>query len=51
MQNKVLMDKLLEKWLFRRQKSWKIHTNMSMKELSFQVELNWLKIIINADLC
>jgi len=42
---KVLMDKPLEKWLFRRQKSWKIHTNMSMKELSFQVELNWLRII------
>jgi hypothetical protein len=26
-----------------------IHTNMSMKELSFQVELNWLRIITNAD--
>jgi len=51
MQNKVLVVKPPEKGPFRRQNSWKIHTNMNMKELSFQVEMNWLKIITNADLC
>jgi hypothetical protein len=50
MQNKVLVDKHLEKWPFRRQKLWKIHTNMDMKELGFQAELNWLRIITSADL-
>jgi len=51
MQNKVLMDNPLEKWPFRREKSWKIHTNRSTKELRFHVELNWFRIITNADLC
>ena len=51
MEKKVLVDKPLEKWPFRRQKSWKIHTNMGMKELSFQAKLNWLRIITSVDLC